>query len=66
MGWDKQPAYTFDFEQFVDCFDENDHFTKRVFEFLVKETAQRYRSAHPQAQHSNQPRTTIHHYLGQD
>ncbi|KAF9141892.1 hypothetical protein BG015_001100 [Linnemannia schmuckeri] len=48
-------------ENFVDCFDENDHFTKRVFEFLVKETAQRYRSAHPQLQHSSHPRTTIHH-----
>ncbi|KAG0374058.1 hypothetical protein BGX24_010898, partial [Mortierella sp. AD032] len=62
----ENPAYTFDFEQFVDCFDENDHFTKRVFEFLVKETAQRYRSAHPQAQHPNHPQPTIHHYLGQD
>ncbi|KAF8931504.1 hypothetical protein BGZ47_011805 [Haplosporangium gracile] len=48
-------------ENFVDCFDENDHFTKRVFEFLVKETAQRYRSAYPQPQHSSHPRTTIHH-----
>ncbi|KAF9094769.1 hypothetical protein BGX23_001614 [Mortierella sp. AD031] len=58
----ENPAYTFDFEQFVDCFDENDHFTKRVFEFLVKETAQRYRSAHPHVQQParSQPQT-IHH-----
>ncbi|KAF9956812.1 hypothetical protein BGZ70_009761 [Mortierella alpina] len=61
----ENPNYTFDFEQFVDCFDENDHFTKRVFEFLVKETAQRYRSRHPNAQHSAQPRPhTIHHFSG--
>ncbi|KAF9308666.1 hypothetical protein BGZ91_007708, partial [Linnemannia elongata] len=51
-------------ENFVDCFDENDHFTKRVFEFLVKETAQRYRSAHPQPQYSSHPRATIHHLPG--
>ncbi|KAF9188217.1 hypothetical protein BGZ51_000744 [Haplosporangium sp. Z 767] len=63
----ENPTYTFDFEQFVDCFDENDHFTKRVFEFLVKETAQRYRSSHPNAQHPAHPRPhTIHHYSGQD
>ncbi|KAK5808711.1 hypothetical protein F5H01DRAFT_49918 [Linnemannia elongata] len=60
----ENPQYTFDFEQFVDCFDENDHFTKRVFEFLVKETAQRYRSAHPQPQYSSHPRVTIHHLPG--
>ncbi|KAF9143531.1 hypothetical protein BGX30_000220 [Mortierella sp. GBA39] len=60
----ENPQYTFDFEQFVDCFDENDHFTKRVFEFLVKETAQRYRSAHPQPQYSSHPRATIHHLPG--
>ncbi|KAG0264419.1 hypothetical protein BG011_006895 [Mortierella polycephala] len=63
----ENPTYTFDFEQFVDCFDESDHFTKRVFEFLVKETAQRYRSSHPNAQHPAHPRPhTIHHYSGQD
>ncbi|KAG0371406.1 hypothetical protein BC939DRAFT_139653 [Gamsiella multidivaricata] len=63
----ENPAYAFDFEQFVDCFDENDHFTKRVFEFLVKETAQRYRSVHPNAQNSAHSRPhTIHHYFGQD
>jgi len=51
----------------VDSFDENDHFTKRIFEFLVKETAQRYRQANPTAQHSTRPRPhTIHHYLGED
>ncbi|KAF9274542.1 hypothetical protein BGZ68_000561 [Mortierella alpina] len=61
----ENPNNPFDFEQFVDCFDENDHFTKRVFEFLVKETAQRYRSTYPNAQHSAQPRPhTIHHFSG--
>ncbi|KAG0199830.1 hypothetical protein BGX28_006973 [Mortierella sp. GBA30] len=63
----ENPNYTFDFEQFVDSFDENDHFTKRVFEFLVKETAQRYRSTHPSAQHSAQSLPhTIHHFTGLD
>ncbi|KAF9113103.1 hypothetical protein BGX27_002213 [Mortierella sp. AM989] len=66
------PTYTFDFEQFVDSFDENDQFTKRVFEFLVKEIAQRYRSTHPNSQHPNsqhpaRPRPhTIHHHLSQE
>ncbi|KAG0293315.1 hypothetical protein BGZ98_002228 [Dissophora globulifera] len=58
----ENPMYTFDFEQFVDCFDVNDHFFKRIFEFLVKETAQRYRTVHPYGTHSLQPRQhTIHH-----
>ncbi|KAG0014956.1 hypothetical protein BGZ80_010133 [Entomortierella chlamydospora] len=61
------PTYTFEFEQFVDCFDENDQFTKRVFEFLVKEIAQRYRSTYPNSQHPVRPRPhTIHHTLAQE
>ncbi|KAF9348940.1 hypothetical protein BGX26_012703 [Mortierella sp. AD094] len=61
------PTYTFDFEQFVDCFDENDQFTKRVFEFLVKEIAQRYRSTYPNSQNPVRPRPhTIHHTLTQE
>ncbi|KAG0229426.1 hypothetical protein BGW42_001581 [Actinomortierella wolfii] len=60
----ENPNHCFDFEQFVDSFDENDHFTKRVFEFLVKETAQRYRASHPQSQLPPMPRpSVIHHYL---
>ncbi|KAF9968426.1 hypothetical protein BGZ73_000133, partial [Actinomortierella ambigua] len=59
----ENPNYCFDFEQFVDCFDENDHFTKRVFEFLVKETAQRYRASHPQNQLPMPRPPVIHHYL---
>ncbi|KAG0056234.1 hypothetical protein BGZ83_005966 [Gryganskiella cystojenkinii] len=60
----ENPSYAFDFEQFVDCFDVEDHFTKRVFEFLVKETAQRHRSSHPHShtQHLLRHRPpTIHH-----
>ncbi|KAF9432668.1 hypothetical protein BGZ76_010491 [Entomortierella beljakovae] len=61
------PTYTFDFEQFVDSFDENDQFTKRVFEFLVKEIAQRYRSTHPISQHASRQRPpTIHHFSSQE
>ena len=56
-----QPNFAFDFEQFVDCFDEDDQFIKRVFQFLVKETAQRHRTAHPQTQQSLRRPYTIHH-----
>ncbi|GJJ69061.1 hypothetical protein EMPS_01407 [Entomortierella parvispora] len=57
----ENPNFTFDFEQFVDCFDEDDQFIKRVFQFLVKETAQRHRTAHPQTQQPLRRPYTIHH-----
>ncbi|KAF8975119.1 hypothetical protein BGZ46_009418 [Entomortierella lignicola] len=61
------PTHTFEFEQFVDCLDENDPFTKRVFEYLIKEIAQRYRATHPNSQHPARPRPhTIHHTLVQE
>ncbi|KAF9913845.1 hypothetical protein BX616_009461 [Lobosporangium transversale] len=61
----ENPSYTFDFEQLVDCFDENDPFTRRVFDFLVKETALRYRGSHPNARSQPRPHT-IHHYAMPD
>lgn len=63
----ENPHYPFDFEQLVNSFDENDHFTERVFGFFIREKAQRYRTANPTAHHSTRPRPhTIHHYLGVD
>lgn len=37
------PNSTFGFENFVETFDVNDKFVQRMFEFLVKETAQSHR-----------------------
>lgn len=60
-----QPEIPFDFTQFVDSFD--DSFTTKVFEFLVKETALRYRNT--QAALHQDTRTSLnrhhhhHHFL---
>ncbi|KAF9977810.1 hypothetical protein BGZ65_007247 [Modicella reniformis] len=59
----ENPSYSFGFEQFVDSFDENDHYMKQVFEFLIMEMAQRYRTANPNAQHSVHGRPyTVQHF----
>ncbi|KFH66414.1 hypothetical protein MVEG_06939 [Podila verticillata NRRL 6337] len=60
------PEIPFDFTQFVDSFD--DSFTTKVFEFLVKETALRYRNTQA-ALHHDSTRTSLnrhhhhHHFL---
>ncbi|KAG0017799.1 hypothetical protein BGZ82_000660 [Podila clonocystis] len=60
------PEIPFDFTQFVDSFD--DSFTTKVFEFLIKETALRYRNTQAALHHDN-ARTSLnrhhhhHHFL---
>ncbi|ORX78699.1 hypothetical protein K493DRAFT_102826 [Basidiobolus meristosporus CBS 931.73] len=40
------------YQSFVESFDENDHFIRRLFEFLVKDTTQRHRKKRLQHNHS--------------
>ncbi|KAG0076545.1 hypothetical protein BGZ92_002352 [Podila epicladia] len=54
------PEIPFDFTQFVDSFD--DSFPVKVFEFLIKETAIRYRNTQAALHHDNSRTSLRHHH----